>query len=573
MRGPRTAVLTSVMAAALVLTGCDEGDHPDPVRAARPSSDLCSGCVSSHGENPVASGPYEVRGAVGGGTVTVLTDHGLDGTLDPAGASDRAAISILSGLVTRSLTQYRFDPQSRQMVLVADLATDVGRHNDDYTKWAFTVRHGARFEDGRRVTPRDVARGIRRCRHGRAFPTSPCLANGPIRSVSVRRRGELMFRFDRPFPDFPYLAAMPALGPVPPGTRAVYGPYARHPVATGPYQIEDYRRGRRLVLLRNPEWDPRTDPARTQYPDRYVIRAGVPDRHIERLLLADQGSAQTTLTLDALDPTSFSTSAQDRLVLGPSLCTTYLAPDNRTITDPRVRRALVWAYPYGPALHAEGLVRGVTAVPATTLVPPGVPGRTPLRVPHHRGFETDPRVARRMLTEAHALGTPLRFFHDATRPGRSLRDALVRSLRASGFDPRPERAPRVLFPEQTPANLPVDLRTTTRCGSWPSGQQWVDPAYRSSHADQTGNLFDNTEAFSHHPMVERGLRHVSSLPLEDQPDAWSRLDRRVLRRWQPVVPLWYGGVAMAHGSRIEGMADDSVRGMPTWTQIWVSPGS
>jgi peptide/nickel transport system substrate-binding protein len=567
-------VLTSVLAAVLVLTGCDEGGHPDPVRAARPSSDLCSGCVSSHGENPIASGPYEVRGAVGGGTVTVLTDHGLDGTLDPSAATDPAIVSILSGLVTRSLTQYRYDPRTQQMVLLPDLAVDLGHHNDDYTKWAFTIREGVRFEDGRRVAALDVARGIRRCRHGRPFATSPCLGV-PLVSVRVHGHNTLFFHFDEPYPDLAYLAATPAIGPVPRGTRPVYGPYAGHPLATGPYMIQDYRRAHRLVLVRNPVWDTRTDPARTQYPDGYVVRAGVPDRRSERILLADQGSAQTTLTLDTLDPERFdrSSSADDRLVLGPSPCTTYLAPDNRTITDPRVRRSLVWAYPYRAALHAQGLTPRLTAMPATGLLPPGVPGRTRLRVPHHRGFETDPMVARRMLTQAHALGTSLRFFYDARDPASvRLQDVLARSLRASGFDPRPERAPTTLFPGQGPADLPVDLRTTTRCGSWPSGQQWVEPAYGSTHPDRTGNLFDNIEAFSE-PAVDRRMDAISREPLEDQADAWATLDQRVLRRWQPVVPLWYGGVAMAHGSRIEGMADDTVRGMPTWTQIWVSPGS
>jgi len=180
-------------------------------------------------------------------------------------------------------------------------------------------------------------------------------------------------------------------------------------------------------------------------------------------------------------------------------------------------------------------------------------------------------VARRMLTRAHARGTPLRFSYDPGDPDSvRLHRALVRSLRAAGFDPRPEHAPTTLFPGQGPADLPVDLRITTRCGSWPSGSQWVDPVYRSTHPDRTGNLFDNSEAFSE-KAVDRRLDAISREPLEDQTGDWSTLDRRVLRRWQPVVPLWYGGVAMAHGSRIEGMADDNVRSMPTWTQIWVSP--
>jgi peptide/nickel transport system substrate-binding protein len=570
MRGLRAFLLTSSLATAFALSGCGGDDHDEGPKPGQAKPQICSG-LCSPGKQGVASGPYVVEDATVGGTVTVLTDHGLDGPLDPAAASAPAAVSILSGLVTRSLTQYRYDPRTRQMVLSPDLAVDLGQHNDDYTKWIFTVREGTRFEDGSHVTARDVARGIRRCLHGGAFPTSPCLDTDRIRSIRVDQN-QLLFHFATPYPDLPYLAAMPALGPVPPGTKPVYGAYAHHPLATGPYRIADYRRGHRLVLVRNAEWDAHTDPARTQYPDRYVVRAGVPERRIERLLLADQGEARKTLTLDTLDPTSFATSgAKDRLVLGSAPCTTYLSPDNRTITDPRVRRALIWAYPYRAALRAAGLVPGVTALPATNLVPPDVQGHTAIRLPH-RAFRTSPRVARRMLAEAGALGTPLRFFYDATTSGRRVRDALVWSLRASGFDPRPARAPSMLFPEQTPANLPVDLRTTTRCGAWPSGEQWLDWAYRPTQPDRTGQLFDNTEAFSR-PIVLREFQGVERLPLDQQGQAWNRLDRRVLHRWQPIVPLWYAGVAMAHGSRIEGMVDDTVRGMPAWSQIWVADAS
>ena len=44
----------------------------------------------------------------------------------------------MTGLVTRSLTQYDYDPETRQMVLVPDLATDLGTPNDDFTEWKFT---------------------------------------------------------------------------------------------------------------------------------------------------------------------------------------------------------------------------------------------------------------------------------------------------------------------------------------------------------------------------------------------------------------------------------------------------
>jgi hypothetical protein len=61
------------------------------------------------------------------------------------------------------------------------------------------------------------------------------------------------------------------------------------------------------------------------------------------------------------------------------------------------------------------------------------------------------------------------------------------------------------------------------------------------------------------------------LPLDQMGQAWNAIDRDVMRHRQPIVPLWYGGVAMEHGSRLQGMADDTVLGTPTWKNLWVSP--
>jgi peptide/nickel transport system substrate-binding protein len=374
----------------------------------------------------------------------------------------------------------------------------------------------------------------------------------------------VVVRFTRPYPDLPYLAAPPALGPIPPGDRADRAMYARHPLATGPYRVGSYRPGHRLVLVRNAQWDPKTDPGRTQYPTEYDVRAGLSSHRIAHALLADRGRARTTLTYDDLPPGPWldSKSLSRRLVEGATPCTTYLAPDNQVITNPAVRRALVWAYPYRAMLRLKGLTPGVTAVPATNVLPPGIPGRRSIDVRGHRGFATQPRVARRMLARAHALGTRLRFSYARNDPASvRARDVLVRSLRASGFRPDPVPVSADFVPGRTTVDLPVDLRTRTWCGAWPAGSAWLVPLYEpSSGAD--------AEYFASR-YVDRRIEAIRRGPLEEQFQWWSGLDRTVLRRWQPIVPLWYDGVAMAHGSAIHGMADDTVTGMPAWPDLWV----
>ena len=48
------------------------------------------------------------------------------------------------------------------MVLIPDLATDLGTPNDDYTEWTFTIRDGVKYENGQTVTAKDLAYGIDR---------------------------------------------------------------------------------------------------------------------------------------------------------------------------------------------------------------------------------------------------------------------------------------------------------------------------------------------------------------------------------------------------------------------------
>lgn len=57
------------------------------------------------------------------------------------------------------------------MVLVPDLATDLGRHNANFTSWTFTLRPGVMFSNGRPVTPQDIAYGIERSFDREMFPS------------------------------------------------------------------------------------------------------------------------------------------------------------------------------------------------------------------------------------------------------------------------------------------------------------------------------------------------------------------------------------------------------------------
>ena len=543
------------------------------------------------GKDPTAQGPVTIPGAQKGGTVTVLTNLGLTTTLDPSEVYYTDTGSIMSGLVTRSLTQYRYDPQTKQMVLVPDLATDLGTSNDSFTKWTFTIRPGVKFEDGTPVTAKDVAWGIQRCMDAKTFPTGACqyYANvyfrggssyqGPYTAPNqsfkaVKVSGDKLTIFmDKPFPDMPYFGSFPAMGPIPQGKASDPKTYKNHPMATGPYEFAKLNPSKELVLKRNPYWDPKTDPARTAYPDEYDFKTQVPSEKIDQIMLADAGQGQTTLTYDNLlapDYSKMQQTAPDRLTVGGEPCTFYWGPDNQKITDKRVREALSWAYPYKDAILAAGRIPGVTAQPATNLMPPGIPGRSPYNVTGHKSFQTDPAKAKALLQQAHAVGYEIKFLFRTDDPTSvKVKDAVAKALTQAGFKATP--VPTTIAGYSTIQDNPssdINVRAAGWCSDWPSGATWLPPLYASTHADKTHSLGVNDAVFSN-PSVDRQLDAIQRMPLGQQPDAWNKLDEQIMARYFPLFPTYYGGVAMAHGSRIMGDNDDVNNGQPTWMTMWV----
>jgi peptide/nickel transport system substrate-binding protein len=577
----------------LALSACGgSGSSSTPTAGSSGSSGGSFG-DTGNGQDPNATGPVNINGAQKGGTVTVLTLTGLTTTIDPSEIYYTDTVGIMSGLVTRSLTQYRYDPSSHQMVLVPDLATNLGTHNDNYTQWTFTVRPGVRWENGDPVTAKEVAWGMTRCMDAATFPTGPCQYysnvyfkggasyKGPYTAPSQKFTGikvsgnKITINMVKPFPDMPYWATFPANGPIPLG-KAASNPktYKNHPLSTGPYKISKYSPAKELVLVRNTQWDPKTDPARTQYPDGYDFKTQQQSEKIDQIMIADSGSGQTTLTYDdmlAPDYQKMKQTAPDRLVLGGQPCTFYWAPDNRKITDKRVREALAWAYPYKNVILASGLIPGVNAVPATNLMPPGLPGRKPYNVLGQGPFQTDPAKAKDLLKQAGAMGYEIKFlFRTDDSVNVKVKDAIVKALTEAGFKATPvptTTADYVTARDNTKED--INVRSSGWCSDWPSGSTWIPTIYGGTNPDKTNSFGTNYTAIDI-PSINNQINAVQKLPLDQQAAAWNNMDKSIATKYFPLFPLYYGGIAQAHGSKIQGFNDDTTIGQPTWKNIWVS---
>ena len=573
----------------LVLSACGgSGSSGSPAG----SGANVQGGNTGNGRDPTAQGPVTISGARKGGTVTVLTQGGLASTIDPSEIYYPDTSSIMSGLVTRSLTQYKYDPATRQMALVPDLATDLGTHNDSYTRWTFTIRPGVRWQNGQPVTAKEVAWGMTRCMDAATFPTGACqyysnvyykggaAYKGPYTSGRKTFNGievngdKITILMAKPFPDMPYWGTFPANGPIPMGKVSDPKTYKNKPWSTGPYMIQSYSPSKELVLVRNKYWDPSTDPARTDYPDEYIFQTQQASEKIDQILLGDSGTGQTTLTYDNLLAPDFQQMQQkssERLTLGSTPCTGFWAPDNRKITSKKIREALSWAFPYKDVILANGLIPGVTAISASNLMPPGLPGRTAYNVTGRTGFDNSSQKARQLLQQAHAIGYEIRFLFATDDPSNvKVKDVILKALTEAGF--KATAVPTTTGNFDTAREDPtenINVRSAGWCSDWPSGSTWIPAIYGSTFPDQIHTLGSNLSAFSN-KSVDSQINAIQSLRLDQQPAAWNSLDQTIAQKYFPLFTTWYAGVAMAHGSKIQGDFDDSTIGMPTWKDIWIS---
>jgi peptide/nickel transport system substrate-binding protein len=245
-----------------------------------------------------------------GGTLRVVTGE-ID-SLDPQ-RSYLPGVWNLMRLYARTLVTYSTEPGATDG-LAPDLATDLGTTPDGGTTWTFTLREGARFENGRAITSRDVKYGIERSFASDVIVGGPTHvvellddpANpyaGPYQDEAPDKLGlaaietpddrTITFRLRTAEPDFPYVMALPSSSPVPieNDTAADYG---RDPVSSGPYAVTSVDAATGILLDRNPEWDPATDDVRTALPEQVLIRTGLTGVERDQALLA--GSADVDVS-------------------------------------------------------------------------------------------------------------------------------------------------------------------------------------------------------------------------------------------------------------------------------------
>jgi len=584
MRMKKPAVVLAT-AALMTLAACGGGSGNSGPTA---SKTLAAGGGAGSFKNKDAKAPLAMPSdASKGGTLTVLTNQ-VPAYLDPTQAYFTDSTAILSDLVTRSLTQYAYNEKTNDMQLIPDMATDLGRPSSDNKSWTFTLRPGLKFEDGTPVKAEDVAYAVKRSFAIAELPEGPTYNTtffldgdkykGPFKDKGayngvVVKGNDITIKMRRPFTDMDYYASFPSFTAIP---QAKDNPqtYGNHPIATGPYKFVNYKAGSELTLTKNTNWDPSTDPGRIQAVDGWDFKFGQDTAKLENVIINDNGTAKTTLTYDDVSASSYRQIAQDkaRLVTGTSPCTFMWYLDMTKIKDVNVRRAVGYAYPYKAAWKAGGEIIGVTRVPGTSILPPGTAGRVEYDALGNKGSETDPAKAKQLLAKAGFKPGQFEIkFLFASDDDLSVaaKNEIVKGLQAGGFKATPiASTSETIRTDRTDPKSPINVRSSGWCSDWPTGGSWFPAQWAGSLVGLDG--MPNLANFKQKDMDDQQDHILDTMTPQQAAPAWGQFDKSMETKYYPAVVTGYDGTAMMHGSKVGGMENDNVRGMPTFARMYIT---
>ena len=343
----------------------------------------CSGGGSS--SEGTATGSTE---GTKGGTINALTLAEQWQHIDPQRMYTGVDIAFFTGYTTRTLTQYKFAPGAEGTTIVPDMATDLGTSSADAKSWSFTLRDGVSFETGDPVTCADIKYGV-----SRTFATD-VITDGPTYAISYLDipKGEdgtsvykgpyvtegsdvaaydkavtcsddnktITFNLNRPVGDFNYAVTLPAFSPVPKASDTGEK-YDDDYVATGPYKVQEYTKGQKMVLVRNENWDPASDDYHPAYPDQINVYFAIDAAAIDQRLIADAGEDQTAVMVGQLQPENLATifasedpRFKDRSVDGYDPYVRYTVLNTQKLPNLKHRQAIAVAINRAEVIAARG---------------------------------------------------------------------------------------------------------------------------------------------------------------------------------------------------------------------------
>ncbi len=489
------AVMVALAAGSLVLTGCSEnkggGSSGKDSKKDQKEAEVQAKPVT-YADAAASTGPAkEVPGAKPGGTINVYEEAGLT-HLDPGQiyVSDAGQVA---NLLFRGLTNFQEDGQGNVSV-VGDLATDSGKSSDGGKTWTFTLKDGVKDQNGNPITSADIRHTIERQYAKFIFDGPTYLQtwlSGPKYRDALPDGGygdkhlpdsvletpddkTVIFHFDTARPDLPQTLAMPGYTVVPEETDTKEK-YDKAPVSTGPYKIAEYKVGKSLKLVRNENWDPKTDVVRHQYVDGYNFDFGVTESTQTKRLIADQGEAKNAIQLTrAVEATQIQDVVSDpavnkRTIKGYQPYVMTLTFNLDRVKNKKVRDAITYAVNSKSLIAGEGGAYGGDVAP--NLFAPTLPGYEADYDPYGRLKTPSGNIekAKELLKDVPAAEKKLVFAYRNNEAGQKHKVAIEDALSKAGIEVVSKEIDAASFYEQIgKLKNPYDMYITGWGQDWPS---------------------------------------------------------------------------------------------------------
>jgi peptide/nickel transport system substrate-binding protein len=579
------AVSAGVLAVALVAAGCSETTNDGGGGDNNAPANVQAGAISYDANDNKAPAPA-VDGSNKGGNLGVFFPDGFE-HLDPA--RSYVNVQMLTGqLLYRSLAGYREDGKGNLKV-IGDLAENPGTDvNKDCKVWEYKLRTGVKYEDGTPVIAKDVAYGVARgfspdLSEGAHYIQSWLADNkeynaaykGPYNGgaelppgVEVPDDQTIRFTFAKPHCDMPYAATLPTTVPVP-KAKDTKTEYDRKPFSSGPYKIKSYTLGQSLVLERNTNWDPNSDPLRTAYPDSFTFNFTLQADQLAERLIADAPADQTYIGYADVPaaqlPKTTAPAVQSRVLQGPTQYVWYYNINNERIKDLNVRKALNYAIDKDAVLKAIGGTAAGT--PATTLLSPTVAGYEKFDV-----FNAPPTgdVAKVKELLGSTPPPPLVLAYANTPSRTAQAEAARKSLEAAGFKVTTKSIdPTNYYTEVGRKGNAYDIYLGGWGSDWPDAGTVIPPLFDGREIVPTGN--QNLSYFND-PSVNTEIDRIGTLPdAAERQKAWAALDKKIMTEFAPVVPAYYDATYTITGSKVGNAFTSDAFGLTDLSNIFVKP--
>jgi len=440
---------------------------------------------------------------------------GLDLTATPASATATVVFyNVQEALV-------KVDAQGRLVPWLAERW-----HTTDNLNYTFFLKKGVRFHNGRPLTAEDVKFVLDRARnpetkhpHARQYEDITTIHVGDPHTVTIAlKRVNAMFIYN-----------LARQGSVIYPREAVEQQKSQ-PVGTGPFMLERWDRGDRIVLKRNPEYHVKGLPKLERVTFRFIPDANAA---LAALQAGDIDVMGFGLGPESVEVVRRATNLQ--LVLGETTSDVILALNNsrKPYSDVRVRRAITHAVDKPEVV--KGAMFGLGRILGTNIDP-----LNPYFVDMAKAVPHDPTRAKQLLAEAGfpngfeaVLKVPPQYPY-TVRTG----EVLLGQLAKAGIRVKLEQIEWGQWLDRVYKNADYDMTIIGHAEAWDAGNYANPKYYYRYDSPRFQELFRESEATIDDKKRRELYVQLQKLMVEEAPVVWLYAYPRLVAAKKGVQGIW-----------------------------------